>query len=76
MNKIKKIVNWLLLVVVLLYILTGFGISQYQVIGVITFGFLTKVLAYKIHSLLIYPLVVLLVLHVLPLIMAKFKQSK
>lgn len=60
----KKIVRWLLLVAILLYILTGYGISEFRIIESITFGLLSKPLAFKIHHYLIYPTAALLVLHV------------
>ena len=60
----KKIVRWLLLVAILLYILTGYGITEFRAVESITFGLLSKPLAFKIHSWLIYPTAALLVLHV------------
>ena len=60
----KKIVRWLLLVAILLYILTGYGISEFRVVESITFGLLSKPLAFKMHNWLIYPTAALLVLHV------------
>jgi len=60
----KKIVRWALLIAILLYVLTGYGITEFRIIESITFGLLTKPLAFKMHSWLIYPTAALLVLHV------------
>lgn len=62
-KKLRLISAHLLLAVIVLYIITGFGITQYRFIESITFGLLTKSLSFKIHSNLIYALVVLLLMH-------------
>jgi len=61
---VKKIVRWVLLVLVILYILTGFGITQFRIIEQLTMGLLTKSLSFRIHLGLTIPFIVLLVLHV------------
>jgi thiosulfate reductase cytochrome b subunit len=63
-NPAKQVVHWLLLAVLLLYVLTGFGITSYRTVESITFGLLTKPLAFKIHDNLIIPFVVLIGLHI------------
>ncbi|MGB8708004.1 MAG: cytochrome b/b6 domain-containing protein [Dehalococcoidia bacterium] len=63
-NLAKQVVHWLLLVVIVLYILTGFGITSYRAVEFLTFGLLTKPLAFKIHDNLIIPFIVLIVLHI------------
>jgi thiosulfate reductase cytochrome b subunit len=64
MTALKKVVPWLLLAVLALYILTGLGITQFRIIEKITFGGLTKNLSFRIHEVLIYPFLALLVLHI------------
>ena len=49
-NLARQIVHWLLLAVIVLYLLTGFGITQYRVIEHLTFGLLSKALAFQIHD--------------------------
>jgi cytochrome b561 len=49
-NLAKQVVHWLLLAVIVLYILTGFGITSYRAVEFMTFGLLTKPLAFKIHN--------------------------
>ena len=63
-NTAKQIVHWSLLAVIALYILTGFGITSYRAVEFLTFGLLTKPLAFKIHDNLIIPFVVLIGLHI------------
>jgi hypothetical protein len=67
---VRKTIHWLLTVVVIIYLLTGFGITQYRIVEPLTFGLLTKSLAQKIHINLEIPFIVLLVLHIwlLPLL--------
>jgi cytochrome b subunit of formate dehydrogenase len=66
---IKRTVHWLLLVVTVLFLITGFGISEFRVVETVTLGWLTKSWALRLHDNLWIPFVVLLVLHVcLPLV--------
>ncbi|NQT31914.1 MAG: hypothetical protein HQ588_06230 [Deltaproteobacteria bacterium] len=65
LNLIRKIVQWLLLAVTVLFLVTGFGISEFRVVETITFGWLTKSWALKLHDNLWIPFIVLLALHVL-----------
>ena len=61
---IRKITRWLLLAVVLLYLISGFGITEFRVVETLTMGLLNKSLAFKMHDVLLIPMLVLLVLHV------------
>ncbi len=67
---IRRTIYWLLTVVVIIYLITGFGITQHRIVEPLTFGLLTKSLAQKIHMNLEIPFIVLLVLHIwlLPLL--------
>jgi cytochrome b subunit of formate dehydrogenase len=70
---VKKIIAWLLAIVTVLYLVSGFGITEFRTVGTLTFGSLTKNLAFKIHDNLWIPFIILLVLHIcLPSI---FKQT-
>jgi cytochrome b561 len=61
---VKRTIHWLLLVVTVLFLITGFGISEFRVVETITLGWLTKSWALRLHDNLWIPFVVLLVLHV------------
>ena len=60
----KKTIHWLLAVLVILYLVTGFGITEFRAVETLTFGLLTKSLAFKIHNNLWIPFIILLVLHI------------
>lgn len=60
----KKVVHWLFVALILLYGITGYGITQYRIVEPATLGLLTKPLAFKIHDNLLIPLLVLLALHI------------
>ncbi len=72
--RIRKIVHWLMAVFIVIFIVTGFGITEYRLVESMTFGLLTKPLSFKIHSDLAIPLVVLFIIHLLFEI--KSKKSK
>ncbi|MBM3119071.1 MAG: hypothetical protein FJ006_05880 [Chloroflexi bacterium] len=63
-NLARQVVRWLLLAMLVLYLLTGFGITQYRIVEHVTFGLLTKNLAFNIHNNLLIPFIVLLILHI------------
>jgi hypothetical protein len=71
----SKTVHWLLAVLAVLYLVTGFGITEFRVFETVTFGLLTKNLAFKIHVNLWIPFVVLLGLHVSLSLMGKRKKA-
>ena len=56
---------YLALVTVLLFVITGYGITRYQLVEKITFGLLNKALSFQIHSYLIFPLIIFLLIHLL-----------
>jgi thiosulfate reductase cytochrome b subunit len=73
---VKKVIPWLLLAVLALYIITGFGITQFRMVESITFGLLTKNLSFKIHNALTIPFLVLLVVHIiLPYFLRKINRT-
>jgi dolichol kinase len=63
-NLARQIVHWLLLAVIVFYLVTGFGITEYRVVEHLTFGLLSKPLAFKIHDNLLIPFIILLGLHI------------
>ena len=69
--------RWLLLVVILLYILTGFGITEFRTVEAITFGLLTKQLAFRMHDYLFYPMLPLFFVHsILPVILRLIRRIR
>ena len=61
---VRKITHWLLLVVIIVYLISGFGITEFRTVEALTSGLLTKSLAFKMHDVLWIPLLVLLSLHI------------
>jgi len=66
----KGTIHWLLTALVIIYLITGFGITEYRIVEHLTFGLLTKSLAHKIHINIEIPFIILLILHIwlLPLL--------
>jgi len=60
----RRIVQALLLAVIILYLISGVGITQFRIVESATFGFLSKTLSFQIHDYLWLPFIVLLLLHV------------
>jgi len=61
---IKKTISWLLLVVTAVYIMTGFGITEYRIVEPLTLGLLSRTLSFKVHLNLEIPFMILLLLHI------------
>ncbi len=74
----KRIIHWLLAALVIIYLVTGFGITEFRTVETLTLGLLTKALAFKIHNNLWIPFVLLLGLHVffLPRLESYLKSRK
>ena len=64
MEIIKRIIHWSLFVVVIVYVITGLGITEYRIVESLTFGLLTKSLAFTIHDNILIPFLVLLTSHI------------
>ncbi len=62
---VKKFIAWLLLAVSLVFLLTGFGITNPEIIGPLTIGTLSKSSSIRIHEVLWAPFLALLLAHVL-----------
>ena len=63
-DRIRSGIAWLLLAVTAVYMLTGFGITDQDIVGPLTAGVLGKALAFRLHDVLWVPFVALLALHV------------
>jgi len=59
-----KIIHWTLLIFAIIYIITGFGITEHKFIETIIFGIISKSIAFQLHIFLIYPFIILLILHI------------
>jgi len=74
----KKTIRWLLVIVAVIFLITDFGITEFRVVETLTWGLLTKNLAFKIHDNLWSPFIILLGLHVFfsPLLRPYLKSRK
>jgi hypothetical protein len=72
----KTLTHVLLTIVIILFIFTGFGISNYQIIESLTGGTVSKLTSFQIHSNLIIPFMVLLIAHIGFTIGKKFQKEK
>ena len=72
----KVTIHWLLTVLVIIYLITGFGITEYRIVEPLTFGLLTKSLAQQIHISLEIPFIILLILHIWLLPLLKYFKLK
>ncbi len=62
---LRGTVGWLLLVLALLLVITGLGITEYQIVETATFGLLGKALSFQLHNILWIPFLVVLAAHML-----------
>jgi thiosulfate reductase cytochrome b subunit len=60
----RKLVSWTLLVLTLLFLISGFGITEPWLVRSLTFGLFDKALSQQIHFLLWGPFLIVLVLHI------------
>jgi len=75
-GSVKKTTCWLLVIVTLLYGISGFGITEFRTVETLTSGLLTKNLAFKIHNSLEIPFIILLLLHLCLPFVFKWKKGK
>jgi hypothetical protein len=61
---IRRIVAWLLATTVLVFLISGFGITEFRVVEEATFGLLTKPLAFKMHEVIWIPFLMLMITHI------------
>jgi len=64
-NLTKSVIKWSLLITVIFYGATGFGITEFRTVEALTLGLLNKAWAFKIHNILEIPFIILLGSHIL-----------
>jgi len=60
---LQRAVGWLLLALSLLLVVTGLGITDYQLVGAASLGLLGKAISFQLHSLLWIPFLAVLAAH-------------
>jgi len=63
-RRLRRGLAWTLAALALLFLATGFGITEPRIVEALSLGILTKAVSFRIHSLLWGPFLILLVLHV------------
>ena len=74
MRLFSRITHWLLVAVLILYGISGLGITQFRIVEAVTLGILSKELAFRMHDMLWIPFVMLLALHIAQLILQAGKK--
>ena len=72
-----KTVRWLLVAAIIIYLVTGLGITEFRAVESLTSGLLNKVMSFRVHanSALLITFLALLALHIfLPLILNRKKR--
>jgi hypothetical protein len=59
----RRIIGWLLLVLSILLVVTGLGITEWRTVEAVTLGLLPKSLAFQLHTLLWIPFLIVLAGH-------------
>ena len=65
MWNLRRAIGGLLLAFALLLIVTGLGITDWQIVEAVTFGLLTKALSFQLHNLIWIPFLAILAVHML-----------
>ena len=78
MRLVNKIIRWLLAAGIILFIVSGFGITEFRTVEALTFGLLPKILSFKIHTHLGLGLsfLVLLVFHTYSTLLSPILKTK
>lgn len=74
-RKLGRLSGWLALLLLLLTVVSGYGISEFRLVTALTFGLLTKVLSFRLHHYTELPLVALLSIHVAIALWARRRSS-
>ncbi|MDP2931808.1 MAG: hypothetical protein Q8O05_04830 [Chloroflexota bacterium] len=61
---LRGVVHWSLTAVIAIYIISGFGITEFRIVEAWTFGLITKNLSFIVHNILTVPFIVLLIRHI------------
>jgi cytochrome b subunit of formate dehydrogenase len=64
-QQLRRSIGWLLLVLSILLVITGLGITEWRTVEAASFGLLPKSLAFQLHSLLWIPFIAVLAAHLL-----------
>lgn len=64
LRKLGRLCGWLALLLLLLTVVSGYGITEFRLVTGLTFGLLNKVLSFRLHHYTELPMIALLSIHV------------
>jgi hypothetical protein len=64
LNVSRTIVQIILLLLLIAYGISGFGITQFRIVETLTFGLISKPFAFQLHDSLVIPFIIFLLLHI------------
>jgi hypothetical protein len=73
---LRRTVITLLAIFTVLLLVTGWGITEFRVVTPLTFGLLSKNVAFEIHNALIIPSIVLLAAHLTLMALGRRKKRQ
>ncbi|MHB1390776.1 MAG: hypothetical protein ACYCXF_06005 [Thermoleophilia bacterium] len=74
-KKVKRIIHWILVAYIAVYIVSGFGITSYQTMEPLTLGLMGKATAMQLHNNMELPFLFLLGAHVYVSFMLKERKK-
>jgi len=63
-NVLRIIIQVVLLLLIIAYGISGYGISESRTVEMLTFGLLSKPLSFQLHDSLVIPFIMFLLLHI------------
>lgn len=72
---IKRIIHWILVAYIVVYIVTGFGITEFQTVEPLTFGLMGKAGAMRLHDNMEIPFIVLIGVHIFLILVLRDKNK-
>jgi hypothetical protein len=60
----RQVIQYTLLLVLALYLISGFGITEFRIVEFLSFGVFSKNVAFILHNSLLIPMLILLILHI------------
>lgn len=72
---IKKMLHWIMVAYILIYMVTGFGITNFQTVEPLTLGVMGKATAMQLHNNMEIPFLALIAVHVYVSLIVKEKNE-
>lgn len=75
-KRLRRFIHWLIAVALVVYVVTGFGITEFRTMEAWTLGLMGKATAMQIHNSLEWPFAVLLAIHILVSLVYRTKKKQ